>query len=45
MEITINRLELDVDAEVLFDEIRDDITALIEDAVESAVQDLSLIHI
>ena len=45
MEITINRLELDVDAEVLFDEIRDDITALIEDAVESAVQDAVSDHV
>ena len=45
MEITINRLELDVDAEVLFDGIRDDITALIEDAVESAVQDAVSDHV
>jgi hypothetical protein len=45
MEITINRLELDVDAEVLFDEIRDDITSLIEDAVDSAVRDAVSDHV
>ena len=45
MEITINRLELDVDAEVLFDEIRDDITTLIEDAVDSAVRDAVSDHV
>jgi hypothetical protein len=33
MNITIENLELSVDSEVLIDEIRDEITTLIEDAV------------
>lgn len=39
MQITIENLELSVDSDVLFNEIRDEITTLIEDAVHDAVQD------
>lgn len=39
MEITIENLTLSVDSDVLFDELRDDITSIIEDAVDSAVRD------
>ena len=39
MQITIENLELSVDSDVLFNEIRDEVTTLIEDAVHDAVQD------
>lgn len=45
MEITIENLELSIDSDVLFDEIRDDITAIIEDVVDSAVRDAMSDHV
>ena len=45
MEITIENLQLSVDSDVLFDEVRDDITSIIEDAVDSAVRDAMSDHV
>ena len=38
MNITIENLELSVDSDVLLDELRDDITSLIEDAVRDELR-------
>ena len=45
MEITIENLTLSIDSDVLFDEVQDDITKIIEDVVDSAVRDAMSDHV
>lgn len=45
MEITIENLTLSIDSDVLFDEVQDDITRIIEDVVDSAVRDAMSDHV